>query len=60
MGMLPNRSYLPIGEELCPIYNPVGKKLPHLHPLMDEFPMENCGSGPHCHVSLIGYADHVL
>jgi hypothetical protein len=41
---------LPVGGELFPIYIPVGKKLPHPHPLIEEFPAGNQGSGPHCHL----------
>jgi hypothetical protein len=50
-GMLPHpRPRLPTGGELFPIYIPVGKKLPHPHPLIEEFPAGNRGSGPHCHL----------
>jgi hypothetical protein len=36
--------YLPVGGEIFPIYILVGRrKLPHLHPLMEEIPTGNQG-----------------
>jgi hypothetical protein len=51
-GMFPHPR-LPIGGGFFPVYIPVGENLPHPHPLMEEFPMGNRGSGPHCHLLAI-------
>jgi hypothetical protein len=37
---------------IFPVYIPVGENLPHPHPLMEEFPAGNRGSGPHCYLYL--------
>lgn len=50
-GMLPHpRPRLPVRGEIFPFTSLRGKKLPHPHPLMEEFPMGNWASGPHCHI----------
>jgi hypothetical protein len=36
--------------EFFPVYIPVGEKLAHPHPLIEEFPAGNRGPGPHCHL----------
>jgi hypothetical protein len=40
------RPCLPIGGGFFPVYIPAGENLPHPHPLMEEFPAGNRGSGP--------------
>jgi hypothetical protein len=40
---------LPDGICFGLLSSPRGVKSPHLHPLMDEFPVRDRGSGPHCH-----------
>jgi hypothetical protein len=36
----------PSGEDFSPFTSPRGENLPHPHPLMEEFPAGNRGSGP--------------
>jgi hypothetical protein len=44
------RPRLPVEKEFPPYTSMWGKKLPHPHPLMEKLPLENWGSGPHCHL----------
>jgi hypothetical protein len=39
----------PTGMKIDPLTSPWGLKVPHLHPLMEEIPVGDQGSGPHCH-----------
>jgi hypothetical protein len=46
-------------EENFSRLHPVGKKLPHPYPLMEEFPVGNQISGPYCHLYVLPSATGV-
>ena len=40
----------PDGACFYPLTSPWGTNIPHFHPLMDEIPVGDRGSGPRCHI----------
>jgi hypothetical protein len=45
----------PTGMRFSPLRSPRGLKISQLHPLMDEFPVGDRGSGPRCHPYSLGW-----